>query len=478
MNVETQHAETPKLQGDALQSLLVQSPSISISNHNRSDYDDNVINAAYDEIRRSVSPRVAEYIFRPRENRSSSTENNFAEGGWTFERILTINEHELMQLSQENCETLADLEINLWNFGKRKHMHYCAHIHALLYARVRLFGMTNTKILDTWTRNQAINYLRMDRTTECETLLIGVIAAIDLHRPGDTAGDDFRSLLGRLRLQQGQHTLAEQLCRQAMLRLISALGLAHSMTWRAYCRLRLVLEAQGRFDEMQRLATDFYSDAHRTVSAQVLPGLNALLELCRSYIEKWIAESNLQRLVRNCIMDDIPLGVGEKSTIILSAIARERYREERSQGIPQVIKDLQGIMDVPVLDLLSITSLLIASRIQAGQHLESISLRQEALRIVQDLKSTKFLFPLWIFISLHQGNWWQNPSRKGAEYNIIQSLEDGVIGRSHPTESACFRSSADGDSSVSVLGIAESPKIGQSDLLNGSWSGFFCGNFH
>jgi hypothetical protein len=434
-----------------------------------------MVQIAYNEIRRSVSPQVAEYIFQPRENRSPSKGNNLAEVRWTFDRILSISmtEHELLGLNEKDWDILAQLALNLWNFGHQRYLSYCVHISELKYARFCLTVKANPREFYFSTKNLANAYLRVNQTTECETLLMGVIAQIDLLHPGDPLGDDSRSLLGQLRLHQGQHTLAEQLCRQAMLRLISASGLAHCMTWKAYCRLQLVLNTQARFDDMWRLATDFYSDVHRTASAQVLSGLNALLELCRSYIEKWIAESKLQRLVRDYFIDDIPLGVGEKSSIILDAIARERSREEGNQGIPELVKDLQGIMGLPLSRLLSTTSLLIASRIQPGQHLEWISLRQEALRVIQDLKSAKFLFPLWILMFLYQGCFWTNNPKVMAEYNIIQSLEDVVIGRSYPTEAASFRPSADAGKSVSTLDIAESTDIRQSDLLDGSQGSMF-----
>jgi hypothetical protein len=472
MHVGTPHAATPELQGNTLQSLIVQSPSMSISNEDRADYDDNVINTAYDEIRRSVSPRVAEYIFQPRENRSSSTEHNFAEGGWTFQRILnvSITEHELRQLSHEILNTLTDLALNLWNFGQQKYMYYCTHIYELILARDQLVGPINQEDLDLKRWNLAMFYMNADRKPECEAILIYLIAEIDLLRPGHPLGDESRSLLGRLRSVQGQHTPAQQLCTQAMLSLRSASGLAHHKTWRAYGNLRCVLEAQGRFDDVRKLVTEFYSDVHRTVSAQVLPGLNSVLELCRSYIESWMAESKLQRLVRDGILQDIPLGIGEEFTLILGTLFRKRFREERNQAFREKLKSLR-VIDLPILDLLSTASLLIASRIQAVQHLTSISLRQEALRAVQDLMSTKLLMPLWTFMFLHYNCFWTNNNYwKRFEYNIIHSLEDRVKDRVHPVEASSFSLSTDPDPSVSPLAIAESPTIRRSDLLNDSES--------
>jgi hypothetical protein len=113
---------------------------MSISDNNRADVDDDIINVAYEEIRRSVSPQVAGYIFQPREDKVSPTNSNLTGVGWTLNRILNISmtDHDLINLSDKSVGTLDNIATSLWNFGKSQYLDYCAHIGEVLLARANL----------------------------------------------------------------------------------------------------------------------------------------------------------------------------------------------------------------------------------------------------------------------------------------------------------------------------------------------------
>jgi hypothetical protein len=441
MNVETSQATTSKLQGNILQSTANGSTPIGavsatgVEASAADATDDDMIEVAYHEIRRSVSPQVAEYIFTSRENESSA-KSNLAGAGWTFDRILNISvtESELRKLSKESVDILVDLGSNLWYFGER-YLNCCAHIAEVLLARESLVG-SRTEGVNNWTKILALAYLSMNRMAECETLLMSIIAEIDSHHPGDPTRNQFRSLLGLVHSRQGKHVLAEESCTQALMSQKSTLGLTHKATWSAYGDLCYVLKNTGRYGDSRRLMTKFYTDVYRTVSPQVLPGLIFLLKLCERYIEEWMAESELQRLVRDRFVDDSSLGISERMALTLVALIVEKWRGDVDSGIfPQRLRELEDMTGLAVADALSIFAMSIAWRIQPVRHLESILLRQEALRVVKDLKSTKFLAPLWIFFCFNARHLWKTESyRREAERDLIHSLEKVVNDTEPPPE--------------------------------------------
>jgi hypothetical protein len=477
MNVESPYVATSEQLRNNLQSPIAQTPPMSISDNNRADVDDDIINVAYEEIRRSVSPQVAGYIFQPREDKVSPTNSNLTGVGWTLNRILNISmtDHDLINLSDKSVGTLDNIATSLWNFGKSQYLDYCAHIGEVLLARANLATPRNAmelRYLDMLRRNLLAIYIRIGKVTECETLLTEFIAETDARRPGDPIGTGYRSRLGRVLSRQGRHILAEEICWQAMISLRFAQGLGYWLTWEAYGGLQIVLQNQGRFDDGLRLMTSLYVDVYLTMSAQLLPGLRASLELCEGSIVGWMTESKLQRLVRDRFLCHGPLDIGERITLILDTVIRERWmEEEKLETLPEIVKDLQDKMGLTGPEILATFALLIALRIQAVRPLESASLRQEALRAVEDLKSTKYLVPLWIFTHMNTTrvltedfNW------RVAEHDLLQLLEGVVIDRGDPTEAASFGLFEDLDSSKSTLPVANSPTIHWSTSPKGSES--------
>jgi hypothetical protein len=477
MNVETPQAISSERQGDILQSTITRSPPVDAVSDTSADFsaataddDDDVIEVAYHEIRRSVSPQVAQYIFQSGED-DLCAKNNLAGARWTIDRILNIpvTPSELRQLSEESFDILIDLGTNLWAFGKRRYWTCCAHIGKVLLARERLVSL-GTRSLDTKIKNLAQTYMVLNRMAECEALLTSTIAEIHSLRPGDPACNEFRSILGVLHSRQGQYTLAEELCTQAMISLSCTLGLTHKMTWFAYQDLHLVLREQGRFDDALRLMTEFYIDIYQIASVQVLPGFIFSLELCERYIEEWMAESELQRLVRDRFVDDGSLGNGERMALTLDSIVRNRWRVEFGLGFfPQIMSNLREMVGLDVVSILSHVSILVARHIQGVRHCESILLRQGALRAVKDLRSTNFLAPLFVFHFLNYTNFLKNESYwRNAEQDLIHSLENLVNENECPPDGRNLQLSGDAGYPKSTSVMTDGHAVPRSDAPNSS----------
>jgi hypothetical protein len=475
MDVESPHEALSQRRADTLQSPVARSSPIGISDHDRADSvsDDDVMSVAYDEVRRSVSPQVAEYIFRPRTRQTSSGSSGPTKAGWSINSLLSLHlaAPELMQLDSEKVLRLGDLAINLWNFGSDKYLDCVAHIEEILLARESLLRSKDVSILNRLRRDLSMAYLHMGRIAECETLLTDGLREIESLRPGSPEGDRFRILLAHLRSSQGQHSLAEELCKKAIISQRSTLGLSHHYTWRAYYTLSIVLESQNKADEERRLMMGFYLDVYQTISEALLPGLRAALAVCRSYIEVWMAESELQRLVGDSFVRDGPLGIAERNMLTLSTVFRERVGEDWRLGVvPQLLKDLEKITSVPVKGILSNFALLIALRIQAVPHLESASLQQEALRVAKEFKFTKFLVPLWIFFYLNETHFWRSNSNwRVAEQEFIHSLED-AMGAPHSTGPRRSSISTGTGSPGSALAVDRSHTVSEAGSQNGSKS--------
>jgi hypothetical protein len=466
---------------DTLQSPVGRSPPIGISDHDRADgvSDDDMMSVAYDEVRRSVSPQVAEYIFRPRTGQTSSGSSGPTKAGWSVNSLLSLHlaGPELMQLTPEKEFQLEDLAMNLWKFSSDKYIDCIAHIEEILLARESSLRSKDVSTLNRRRRNLSVTYLYMDRRAECETLLTDGLREIESLCLGSPEGDRFRILLAQLRSSQGQHSLAEELCKKAIISQRSALGLSHHYTWRAYDTLSIVLESQNKFNEERRLMMDFYLDVYQTVSEALLPGLRAALAVCRSYIEAWMTESKLQRLVADSFVRDRPLSITERNWLTLSTVFRERAEEDWQLGVvPQLLKDLGEVMSLSVKVILSRLAFLIALRIQAVPHLESASLQQEALRIAKEFKFTKFLVPLWIFAFLNEPRIWAGKISWGvAEQELIHSLEDAVTKDSHsmgaPYSTGPRRSCiSTGTGSLGSLAVDRSHTVSEADSQNGSKS--------
>ena len=471
MNVESPHLVTSERPENTLQTAVAQSPPMDVSEDDPADDIDNVIRIAYDEIRRSGSPQLADYIFHPGTNKNSFTHND-STGIKGLDHILNISmtELELGQLSVELWYTLALLAQNLWNFGKNKYLNYSLHIYEIFLARWRLL---EPEKVDTWykcMRNISSAYLRMGRIAEGERFLTNSIVEINSLRPGHPASIEFQSLLGEVHLRQGNHNLAEELCTQAIISSRANTGLAHSSTWYTYRTLSTVLEAQGRPDGGRRLMMGLYQDIYRTVSAQLLLGLSTCLELCRSYIEGWMDESKLQRILKDTFVSDSPLGLSQTHALTLIAIIHEGYRKEmKFWRPPQLLKDVTDQTGLEVMDILADFALLIARRIRTAQALGSISLQHEALRVLNDLKSTNFLVPLLVLSRLTPDNCWGNQFLwLEAERNLIESLKDVVIDGGHYTKATTSRLSAEEDTSAFGFAAATNLHIPQSEMLNDS----------
>src|ERR1700733_9050907 len=86
------------------------------------DRDDDVIGVAYHELRRLVSPEIADYVFKSKGERSFSGRNRSVRTDWTPERILNLplGEVELQKLTARNVDDLTNIETNLWNFGTER----------------------------------------------------------------------------------------------------------------------------------------------------------------------------------------------------------------------------------------------------------------------------------------------------------------------------------------------------------------------
>jgi len=439
MDVESPHVALSQQRADTLQSPVTRSSPIGVSERNRADSvsDDDVMSVAYNEVRRSVSPQVAEYIFRPRTRQTPSGSSGPAKASWTVNSILSLHlaEPELMQLTPQKVFQLEDLAANLCCFCIDGYIDCVAHIEEILLARANSLRSKDVRYLNQKKKELSMIYFRMGRRTECETLLTDGLREIESLQPGSPEGDQFRILLAHLRSSQGQHSLAEELCTKAIISQRSELGLSHHYTWMAYDMFCMVLRSQDKFDEERRLMMGFYLDVYQTVSEALLPGLRAALAVCKSYIEAWVPESELQRLVGDRFVYDRPLGVEERNTLTLSTVFMGKYEEDwRRRVVHQPFEDLRKIMSLPLSNILSTSALLIALRTQAVRRLESASLQQEALRVAKEFDYTKFLVPLWIFIYLNEVRFSEGGFNwRVVEQEFIHSLEDAVTKGSHYT---------------------------------------------
>jgi hypothetical protein len=475
MDVESPHVALSQQRADTLQSLVARSSPIGISDHGQVDGvgDDDVMSVAYNEVRRSVSPQVAEYIFRPRTGQTSSGSSGSANAGWSVNSLLSLHlaGHELMQLTPEKESQLQDLATNLWAFSNGKHIDCVAHIDEILLARESLLRSKDVSILDKRRRELSMSYLQMGRMTECETLLTDGLREIESLRPGSPEGNQFRILLAYLRSSQGQHSLAEELCTKAIISQRSEPGLCHHYTWKAYDILRRVLESQNKFDEERRLKMDFYLDIYLTVSEALLPGLRAALAICRSYIEVWMTESELQRLVGDSFVRDCPLGIAERNKLTLCTLFMERVGEDRRLGVvPQLLEDLKKITFLSAESILSNFALLIALRIQAVPHHESAPLQQEALRVAKEFKFTKFLVPLWVYTYLNENFWVGGLNWRVVEQEFIHSLEDAITKGGHSTGAPRSSISTGTGSPGSALAVDGGHAFSEAGSQNGSKS--------
>ena len=333
------HALPSQERGDTRQSPSKQARLIAgselVEDGDNDGDDDDVIRIAYGELNRSLSPAIAEYVFQPKEKKSFSAWNNLVEARWTSDGILglSIAELDLKQMTSQNKFNLEELARNLWNFGRNRYVNYCAHITEILLARAKLLDSKQVGIdeVDRMTLNLSLTYLVMNRTVECGKILTDAIAEIESSRAGDPLGDELRSMLGRLRSKEGRYAEAVNLCLQAIRSLQSSVGLGHRCTWSAYCHLSQILAKQNRFRDDQRLWRDFYSDIYRMASPQLLPVFREYLELCENYIEEWLPEPNLQKIVSNRFMDGVPLGIRQVNRMVLTTVLVEALRSDHGQ---------------------------------------------------------------------------------------------------------------------------------------------------
>jgi hypothetical protein len=471
MDVESPHVALSQQRADTLRSLVAQSPPIDISSHDQAGgvRDDDVINVAYDEVRRSVSPQVAEYIFKPRIGQTSPGSSGPAKAGWSVSSILSIPlaEPELMRLTQENLSHLAELAENLWELCGNEYLDCIGHIGEILLARESSSRSEDMNLLARRSMNLSLTYLRMGRMADSEILLTNSLHKIESLRPGSSEGSQFRVLLAILYSVQGQHSLAEELCTKAMLFQRSTLGLNNSYTWRAYYTLGAILRVRNKFDEERKLMMDFYLDVYYTLSNEFLPGLHAALAVCRNCIEVWMTESKLQGLMRIAFVCDRPLGIAQRTKLALSTIFRERLKEDIRLGVvPQLLKDFSNITSIPFGDILSSLASLIVFHIQTIQCLESSSLQQEALRVANEFKVMKFLVPLWIFAYLNEVRLWQGgPNWRAEEQEFIHSLEDAVAQGGHSVRAPHSSMSTETGSLRSALTVSND--LTQIEMFNG-----------
>ena len=444
-------------------------PSI-LSNHIDTFHDNDVIEVAYHDVRRSVSPEVADYIFRPRLKRR--LQKTQAKAGWTYDQLLSlpIAGTDLLQLTVDNLSDLAELAANLWTFGTDRYLDCCVHVSKILIAWHSASDLGSKVDNWKWISNLSIVYEQMKEFDKSEALLTGIIEELSSTGHNNPAVDEFRSLLGLLQMKQGQHDSGEALCIKAMVSLRSALGLIQYRTWHAYYITCLAFDIRGKFDNRQRLFKKFFNDVYQEVSSQIMPNLRALFDLCETYIDSWMPESRLQRLARNRYIRESPLGIPERHFIVLSTVLAERWKKDVEFGAPrQIFVDLKRMTYFSINSMLLSIAQMISLRIEAVRRLKSCSLRQEALKVIQNLKLTKFLVPLFVFAVMHKGQLWAKDfDWKAAEQNVIRSLDDATI--EDPPEPAGPGLPAHVGSLDSALVTAESHDTHQLDLLSGSES--------
>jgi hypothetical protein len=388
--------------------------------------DDDVLNVASHELRRSVSPEVADYVFKPKGERNFSGRNRSVRTDWTPERILNLplDEVELRKLTGRNVDDLTNIGTNLWNLGAGQYFPYCARIFEVMLAWYNILNPKDGNLHLITAINLSIIYMGMGRITECEAILTKVIAENDVVCDGGITANRSRSLLGIIRSRQGQYASAERLSMEAMDSLRSLPGLAHHYTWRAHMATSMVLAEQGKFDARQRLSNRFYNDIHQTVSPQLLPSLRLLLGFCERCIEDWMSELKLQRLVRKSYLRDGQLGVRGRHSLTLQIVLRERWIRDATIGaVSEAAMDLKKSTGMEVELILASFASLVGLKVGSFRQLKSPNLRQEALKAVQDLKLTKFLVPIWIFwvsnetsLALETFDW------KQAEQDLIYPL--------------------------------------------------------
>jgi hypothetical protein len=454
-------------QGNTIQSPVAQSLPINPYYERDMDLEDDVIRIAYGEVRRSVSPSVTQYIFQRENNSSSPTTNSSVGDRWTPMSILalSVNETELLQLNEENLDALNQLARNLWNIGKEEHLIYFARIEEVLLARESLSTYMNPYAFYKNRLYLATSYLWMNRKPECEALLNAVITETELLHHGNPVGNECRSLLGQLRSRAGQHDSAVDLCTQAIRSLLSTVGLSHSSTWAAHKDLSIVLRNQGKFGDGQRLMLKFYGDVYRSGSARLLLGLRASLDFCEGCIQTWTSESELQRLLKSHYVFDEALGASERHALVLSEVVAAGFGGRDSKPISEILADLESLTGITVAAVLIVWAHLANLRIEAVRPLKPSSLRQEALRVIKDLKVTKFLVPLFIFAFLKAK---MNATVfKKEEQDLIDFLKNIATEPIYPTDAYIPTSSKDGGSSESASVAGEGNDIPQIDSLSG-----------
>lgn len=464
MNVQSPCMALARQAEETLPNMTAQTtPMDTIDRH---PMDDDVIDIAFEEVRRSVSPEVAEYVFRRMEERNS-TEKSQPQGYWTLDHLLSLPNAgpKLMQLTEDNTYYLSEVAYNLWNFHGDRNIRYCVHIFEIILAWARALG--SRRYLLTATRNLSLAYMQIRRFDDCKALLETIIEEISSVQSSDPACDDYRSILGLLHSRQGQHDSAEVICTEAMMSTWSALGLAHRKTWSTYYNLFLVLGERRKLDAQRQLSKEFFNGIYREVSSQLLPNLRASLELCETYIDNWMPESRLQRLARKRYVRQSPLGIRERHFIVLSTILTERLSEDsETNAVPQIVLDLARVVGEQTRQVLTTFAQIISLKIEAVRRLKPSSLRQEALRVIQNLKHTKFLVPIFVSARLlSERSWSQDFDWEAAEHDLIRVLENTII--ESPSELACLRVQAHERSLESASATAKSNDAHQLVSISG-----------
>lgn len=452
MNVRSPCMALARQAEETLPNMTAQpTPMDTIDRH---PMDDDVIDIAFEEVRRSVSPEVADYVFRRVEERNSPQKTQ-PQGYWTLDHLWSLPNAgpKLMQLTPDNIYYLSEVGNNLWNFGDQN-VRCCVHIFEIIVAWARALGSRDWFL--SATRSLSIAYMDIRQFDDCKALLETIIEDISSVQSSDPACDEYRSILGLLHSRQGQHDSAEVICTEAMMSTRSALGLAHHKTWLAYYNLDLVLKERGKFDARRQLSKEFYNGIYREVSSQLLPNLRASLELCETYIDNWMPESRLQRLARKRYVRQSPLGIRERHFIVLGTVLTERLDEDDKVGaVPQIVLDLESVPGKSTDDVLFTFAQIISLKIEAIRRLKLSSLRQEALRVVQNLKHTKFLVPIFVSAYLLRKRCWrQDFDWREAEHELIRVLENTTI--ENPSELACLRAQAHERSPESASATAKS----------------------
>jgi hypothetical protein len=131
MDIDSPYRTVCQQQGETPESQVAQSPLIEPFN-SVVDENNGAISVVYDKARRSISPRVAEYIFPPGSEIFASSNTDAAREAWSISNAHTLTELELKKLTKEHLFDLQQLALGLWDFGAKAFLNCRVHFDDIL----------------------------------------------------------------------------------------------------------------------------------------------------------------------------------------------------------------------------------------------------------------------------------------------------------------------------------------------------------